>query len=146
MHIYLCACVFCACQTACRPSRACPTESAVTAQSAETKPRGNITEPPAVTAAKASSDAPYARTTSTPAGTSKKQNKIYILEMCAHVTFPSSHRITACHITVCYSTPCKATYMITCPSYAGSAGSALWIKIRGTSVVSADSTNASEPG
>lgn len=67
--------------------------SLVTVRSVEIKPQGNTMEPPAVMAAKASSDAQYARATSIPAG---------------------------------------------------SADSVSWIKIRGTSVVSADSTNASE--
>lgn len=39
---------------------------------------------------------------------------------------------------------CEVAYMILYWSHVGSAGSALWIKIRGTSVVTADSTNASE--
>lgn len=49
--------------------------SAATVQSVATKPQGNITEPPAVTAVKASSDAPYARATSTPAGRESKNTK-----------------------------------------------------------------------
>lgn len=41
----------------------------VTVPSAETKPQGNTTAPPAVTVAKVSFGAPYARATSTLAGT-----------------------------------------------------------------------------
>lgn len=71
---YLCDFFVCAIQTACRQSRACPvqTGSAVTVPSVETKPQGNTMEPPAVMAVKASSDVPYARAMSTPAGTDSK--------------------------------------------------------------------------
>lgn len=69
--VFTCAIPFCAIQKACRPSRAFPvqTGSVPTVPSAATRPRANTTEPPAVTAVRASSDAPYARITSTPAGT-----------------------------------------------------------------------------
>lgn len=72
--VYLCD-SFCAIQTACRQSRAFPvqTGSAVTVPSVETKPQGNTMEPPAVTAVKASSDAPYARAMCTPAGTDSEK-------------------------------------------------------------------------
>lgn len=68
---FTCVNVLCVFQTACRQSRACPvqTGSAATVPSVETKPQGNTMEPPAVTAVKASSDAPYARAMYTPAGT-----------------------------------------------------------------------------
>lgn len=62
---------FCAVQKACRPSRVFLVQkgSVPTVPSAATRPRENTTEPPAVTAVRASSGAPYARITSTPAGT-----------------------------------------------------------------------------
>lgn len=68
MYSICCVCVL---QTACRRSPASPaqTASAVTVPSVETKPLGNITAPPAATAVKASSDAPYGRITCTRAGT-----------------------------------------------------------------------------
>ncbi len=50
--------------------------SAVTVPSAETKPQGNTMAPLVVTDVKASSDAPYAKTMSTPAGTGNKKNKV----------------------------------------------------------------------
>lgn len=71
MCVYPCEC-FCVFQTACRQSRACPVQTAVIVPFVETKPQGNTMGPPAVTAVKASSDAPYARATSTPAGTDSK--------------------------------------------------------------------------
>lgn len=70
-HVLTRATPFCAIQKACRPSRVFPvqTGSVPTVPSAATRPRENTTEPPAVTAVRASSGAPYARITSTPAGT-----------------------------------------------------------------------------
>lgn len=72
--VYLCDSL-CAIQTACRQRRAFPvqTGSAATVPSVETKPQGNTMEPPAVTAVKASSDAPYARAMCTPAGTDNEK-------------------------------------------------------------------------
>ena len=77
-------------QTACQQSRACPiqTGSALTVQSVETKPQGNIMEPPAVMAVKASLDAPYVRTTFTLAGTENKNilhEKTYINKYTAYL-------------------------------------------------------------
>lgn len=74
VFIYPCDC-FCVIQTACRQIRAFPvqTGSAVTVPSVETKQQGNTTEPPAATAARASSDAPYARAMCTPAGTESRK-------------------------------------------------------------------------
>lgn len=73
MCIYLGVC-FCMFQTTCRQSQAYLVQTGLTATvpSVETKPQVNTTEPLAVMAAKVSSDAPYARATSTPAGTENK--------------------------------------------------------------------------
>lgn len=62
---------FCAIQKACRPSPVflVQTGSVPIVPSVATRPRANTTEPPAVMAVRASSGAPYARITSTPAGT-----------------------------------------------------------------------------
>lgn len=173
MCIYLLECFCVVFQTTCRQSRTCPvqTESALTVPFAETKPQGNTTEPPAVTAAKASSDAPYARATSTPAGTDdqniyglKKKHTAHVKSfkrrrMNVHknmllrfflTTYSSLNRaptdnwlFSPLNISSCYSTLLLLLISFLCSLHAGSAGSALWIKIRGTSVVSADSTNAS---
>lgn len=75
--VFTCVTLYlCAIQTACRQSRAFPvqTGSAVTVPSVVTKPQGNTMEPPAVTAVKASSDAPYARAMCTPAGTDSEKH------------------------------------------------------------------------
>lgn len=81
--------VFLVLQTACRQSQACLVQmgSLVTVQSVEIKPQGNTMEPPAVTAAKASSDARYARATSIPAGTVCKDTlcKHEMHNVCMHV-------------------------------------------------------------
>lgn len=68
--------------------------SSVTVLSVETKPQGNTTEPLAVMAVKVSSDAPYARATSTPAGTENKNihhEHTYTHIKTAHVKSCKSH-------------------------------------------------------
>lgn len=166
MRVYLCE-HFCVLQTSCRQSQACLVQMGltVTVPSVETKPQGNITGPPAVTAVKASSDAPYERATSTPAGTENRNilwehahmdlKPCYAFDVCFN-TLLFSWVIMSWHVTLQYMLVCcytlfhrmsrsvKLLISLECLSYAGSADSALWIKIRGISVVSADLTNASE--
>lgn len=174
VFIYLRDC-FCVIQTACRQSRVFPvqTGSAVTVPSVETKLRGNTMEPPAATAVRASSDAPYARTMCTPAGTeSRKCVTVWEREhrhkdetcmgvhfnmlLCASLiilnywsqtfqpSFAFAYHIKLRYLRVhCFWGLLSKSTHVKCWFCSGSTGSVLWIKIRGTSVVSAGSTNAS---
>lgn len=78
-------------------------------------------------------------------------NRTYIIEIIENLLFCPVIILWHVTVKVCYVTVhqchrvllCKAIYINVCLSCTGLADSALWIKIRGISVVSADSTNVS---